>query len=71
MPPQEATIDNNPSCHENIRVAGSHVGLGFNALVLWIVADRLAQPEQGWVPFEPSGPVGLAYRMMTHEVLPI
>ena len=45
VPPQEATIDGDPALHENIRVPGSHLGLGFNALVLWIVADRLAQPE--------------------------
>ena len=53
VPPQEATIDGNRALHENIRVAGSHLGLGFNPLVLWIVADRLAQPEGDWRPFEP------------------
>ena len=31
VPPQEATIDGDPALHENIRVPGSHVGLGFNA----------------------------------------
>ena len=71
VPPQEATIDGDPSRHENIRVPGSHVGLGFNAAVLWIVADRLAQPEGQWTPFEPSGPLGLAYRMLTHQALPV
>ena len=53
VPPQEATIDGNPALHENIRVPGSHLGLGFNPLVLWIVADRLAQPEGQWQPFVP------------------
>ena len=53
VPPQEATIDGNPALHENIRVPGSHVGLGFNGLVLAIVADRLAQPEGHWQPFKP------------------
>ena len=33
---------------ENIEVAGSHCGLGWNAQVLAIVADRLAQPEGRW-----------------------
>jgi pimeloyl-ACP methyl ester carboxylesterase len=65
VPPQEATIEGDPSRHENIRVPGSHVGLGFNALVLWIVADRLAQPEGGWQPFRPEGWVGGAYRWLT------
>jgi hypothetical protein len=65
VPPQEATIDGDPALHENIRVPGSHLGLGFNALVLWIVADRLAQPEGQWQPFSPSGLSGRLYRLMT------
>ena len=52
VPPQEATIEGDPALHENIRIPGSHLGLGFNALALWIVADRLAQPEGQWKPFE-------------------
>ncbi len=55
VPPQEATIDGDPALHENIRVPGSHVGLGFNGIVLSIVADRLAQPENQWKPFVPHG----------------
>jgi pimeloyl-ACP methyl ester carboxylesterase len=71
VPPQEATVDGDPVRHENIRVPGSHVGLGFNAAVLWIVADRLAQPDGQWRPFEASGPLGYAYRMLTHPALPV
>jgi pimeloyl-ACP methyl ester carboxylesterase len=70
VPPQEATVDGNPALHQNIRVPGSHLGLGFNPLVLWIVADRLALPEGQWRRFEPSGPVGYAYRMLTHSLVP-
>jgi len=70
VPPQEATVDGDPSRHENIRVPGSHVGLGFNAVVLWIVAERLAQPESEWRPFRPSGPLGYAYRLLTRDALP-
>ena len=55
VPPQEATIDGDPALHENIRVPGSHIGLGFNGIVLSIVADRLAQPENQWKPFVPQG----------------
>lgn len=55
VPPQEATIDGDPALHENIRVPGSHLGLGFNGIVLAIVADRLAQPEGAWQPFQPQG----------------
>ena len=70
VPPQEATIDGNPALHENIRVPGSHLGLGFNALVLWVVADRLAQPEGRWRPFEPSGVSGQLYRLTTSGFAP-
>jgi pimeloyl-ACP methyl ester carboxylesterase len=70
VPPQEATIDGNPALHENIRVPGSHLGLGFNSLVFWIVADRLAQPEGGWLPFAPSGVTGRLYRLLTSGFAP-
>jgi pimeloyl-ACP methyl ester carboxylesterase len=36
---------------ESIEVPGSHLGLGFNPLVLFAIADRLAQPEGAWKPF--------------------
>jgi pimeloyl-ACP methyl ester carboxylesterase len=71
VPPQEATVEGDPRLHENIRVPGSHVGLGFNPVVFWIVADRLSQPEGQWRRFEPSGLLGYAYRMLTHDAVPI
>jgi pimeloyl-ACP methyl ester carboxylesterase len=40
---------------DNIEVYGSHCGLGVNASVLYAVADRLAQPEGEWAPFERKG----------------
>ncbi|MDA8016960.1 MAG: alpha/beta hydrolase [Thermoanaerobaculia bacterium] len=40
---------------ENIRVPGSHLGLGVNPLALHAIADRLAQPEGSWRRFERSG----------------
>ena len=36
---------------QNIHVGGTHLGLGFNPLVLWAIADRLIQPEDDWKPF--------------------
>jgi len=42
VPPHQATLDGDPRNHENIRVPGSHSGLGVNFLAMWIVADRLA-----------------------------
>ncbi len=40
---------------ENIEVQASHVGLAVNPLVLHALADRLAQPEGAWRPFDRSG----------------
>ncbi len=65
VPPQEATVEGDPALHENIREPGSHIGLGFNAVVLWIVADRLSQPEGIWRRFEPAGLPGWIYRLLT------
>ena len=46
---------------ENIEVPGSHCGLGYNPLVLHAVADRLAQPEDRWQPFQRTGVRRLLY----------
>ena len=40
---------------ENIEVVSSHVGMAVNPTVLFAVADRLAQAEGQWQPFERSG----------------
>jgi len=40
---------------ENIEVQASHIGLGVNPIALYALADRLAQPEGEWTPFEPKG----------------
>ena len=37
---------------ENIRVNGSHCGLGFSNSVAYAIADRLAQPEGEWRHFQ-------------------
>ncbi len=47
---------------ENIEVIGSHCGLGMNPFVLYAVADRIAQPEGGFTPFDRGGCRGLFYR---------
>lgn len=46
---------------ENIEVEGSHFGLGVNALALYAIADRLAQPAGAWAPFDRSGWRSLFY----------
>jgi len=47
---------------ENIEITlASHIGIGVNAAALWAVADRLAQPEGEFNPFDRSGPFALVY----------
>jgi pimeloyl-ACP methyl ester carboxylesterase len=38
---------------ENLEVDSSHLGIGHHPVVLLTIADRLAQPEDGWKPFQP------------------
>jgi pimeloyl-ACP methyl ester carboxylesterase len=46
---------------ENVEVIGSHSGMGFNPMVLNVIADRLAQPEGAWRPFQRKGCRSLLY----------
>jgi pimeloyl-ACP methyl ester carboxylesterase len=46
---------------ENIHVCSSHAGFGVNPLAFYVVADRLAQPEGAWQPFERRGWRRLVY----------
>jgi pimeloyl-ACP methyl ester carboxylesterase len=51
--PWRACVDD-PSARpdvENVRVIGSHCGLGHNPRALAVIADRLAQPAGGWKPY--------------------
>jgi hypothetical protein len=40
---------------ENIEVQASHCGLGHHPAAVFAVADRLAQPEGQWKPFDRNG----------------
>ncbi|NEK84686.1 alpha/beta hydrolase [Blastococcus saxobsidens] len=44
---------------ENVAVHASHLGMGIDPAVLWVVADRLAQPEDAWRPFRRPTRFGL------------
>ena len=44
---------------ENVAVRSSHLGMGHDPAVLWLVADRLAQPRHDWRPFERPTRFGL------------
>ncbi len=61
VPADSAQLDDSEGQHENIWVPGSHLGLGFNPAVMWVLADRLSQPEGEWQPFDPDGMLGAAY----------
>jgi hypothetical protein len=37
---------------ENIEISATHMGMGANPAVLWAIADRLAQAEGKWKPFD-------------------
>lgn len=46
---------------ESIEVESSHIGMGFHPAVVFAVADRLAQDEGQWAPFDRSGCRSLIY----------
>ena len=50
--PWRACLEVSSDTSESVEVAGSHSGLGHNPAALWVIADRLAQPEGTWRPFE-------------------
>ena len=52
----QSSIESSELPHtENIEVVSSHIGMAVHPLVLFAVADRLAQPEAAWRPFERRG----------------
>jgi pimeloyl-ACP methyl ester carboxylesterase len=56
-----ACLDQPSPRAENVEVRASHLGFGHHPAVLWLVADRLAQPRDAWTPFLPPRFTGLAY----------
>ncbi len=58
----ECCLDTASAIAENVEVFGSHCGLGHNPMALWVVADRLAQSQENWQPFERRGVLSLLYR---------
>jgi len=47
-----ACLDQPSERAENIAVVASHLGLGHHPAVLYAIADRLAQPQGRWEPFQ-------------------
>ena len=48
-----ACISPADATHENVEVRAGHLGIGVDAAVLWLLADRLAQRPGAWEPFQP------------------
>jgi hypothetical protein len=46
---------------ESIEVRSSHCGMGHHPAALYAIADRLAQPEHSWKPFDRGGMRALFY----------
>ena len=53
--------------HENVRVCASHLGMGHDPSVMWVVADRLGLPAGTWAPFSPPWYARLYYPSV-HDV---
>jgi len=51
----EGSVQKMAADTENIEVPASHLGIGVNPLVMCVLADRLAQREGQWRPFERTG----------------
>ncbi|MFK4084891.1 esterase/lipase family protein [Kribbella sp. NPDC020789] len=51
--PWQFCVDMPGPRRQNVAVTGSHLGYGHNPAVLWLAADRLAQPVGEWRPFDP------------------
>lgn len=48
----QSSVEKNSPQSENIEVIASHIGMGAHPAVLYALADRLAQPEGEWKPFD-------------------
>ena len=59
--PWQASLIRRTDRTENIRVYGSHCGLGFNVAAIYAIAERLAQPDGQWRHFRAPFPLRLHY----------
>lgn len=59
--PWQCSLNETSAQSENVRVYGSHCGMGHNPAALWVIFDRLAQAEGTWQPFAQSGSMNFAY----------
>lgn len=52
--PWEMCMEDENAIHQNIEVRGSHLGLGVNPSVLYIIANRLQLNQSNWSHFTPT-----------------
>jgi len=57
----QGCMEKTTATSESIEVDSSHCGMGHNPAVVYAVADRLAQPEGRWTPFDRGGWRSLVY----------
>ena len=57
----QCSVEPRTAKSESIEVDGSHCGLGAHPAVLYAIADRLAQAEGEWRPFDRSGLRAIVY----------
>jgi pimeloyl-ACP methyl ester carboxylesterase len=58
----QCSVQRHGRLYENLEVSASHIGLGFNPIALYAIADRLAQAEGRWRPFPREGLHGVFFR---------
>jgi pimeloyl-ACP methyl ester carboxylesterase len=49
----QSCIDDPGPTHENVAIRASHCGIGHHPASMMVIADRLAQPEGTWRPYQP------------------
>ena len=57
----QGCMEKTSATSESIEVESSHCGMGHHPAAVYAVADRLAQPEGEWSPFDRSGWRSLVY----------
>ena len=57
----QGCVEQTSATSESIEVDSSHCGMGHHPAAVYAVADRLAQPEGEWSPFDRSGWRSLVY----------
>jgi pimeloyl-ACP methyl ester carboxylesterase len=57
----QSSVEDKRAHTESVEVWASHCGLGHNPAAVYVIADRLAQPEGRWAHFDRSGLRSLIY----------